>query len=94
VLLGDNIVAEGEAKTCAFAGRFRCEEWIEHLVLHFGRNTAAVVANPDLDAVAQVSGRGGKRRLVAITHLGLALHRGIEAVRNQIEKYACNFLRE
>src|SRR6202011_5730847 len=93
VLLDDNIVAQGETKAGPFAGWFRREEWIEHFFLHFGSNTAAVVANPDLDAVTEVSGRGGKGRLTTIA-VGLAftLRRRVEAVGNQVQKHPCDFL--
>src|SRR5713101_5201227 len=93
MLLDDNVVTEGEAKAGPFTGRFGREEWIEHLVLHFGRNAAAVVANPDLDAVTEVPGRGSKGGLITIA-VGLAftLRRRVEAVGNQIQKSPCNFL--
>jgi hypothetical protein len=80
VLLGDNVVTERETKAGSFAGRLGREEWIEHLFPHFGRDAAAVIANPDLDAVAEVSRRGGKGRLVAIFHLRLALQGCIKSV--------------
>ena len=36
MLLDNNVVADGEAKTGAFSGRFRREKWIEHLFFHVG----------------------------------------------------------
>src|SRR5262249_49629601 len=64
MLLDDNVVTDGEAKAGAFSGRFRREEGIEHLLFHLGRNTGAVVANPNFHAIAEALGRGSERRLV------------------------------
>ena len=64
MLLDDDVVADGQAKPGAFSGRLGREERIEHLLLHLGRNAGAVVADPDLHAVAEVFGRGSKGRLV------------------------------
>ena len=72
MLLDDDVVTERKAEPGAFAGRLGGEERIEHLFLHFGRNAGAVVADPDFDAVAEVFGRGGKRRLV-VAAVGFAL---------------------
>ena len=78
-----------------FAGRLGREERIEHLLLHLGRNAGAVVADPDFDAVAEVLGRGRKRRLVAAAvGFRFALGRGVEAVGNQVEQHAGDLLRE
>ena len=64
MLLHDDVVAERQAEAGAFAGGLGREERIEHLLLHLGRNAGAVVADPDLDAVAEVLGRRRKGRLV------------------------------
>ena len=45
VLLHNNVVADGKAKTGAFSGRFGCEERIEHLFFHIRRDTGAVIAD-------------------------------------------------
>ena len=57
-------MADRQAKPGSFARGFRRKEGIEHLFLHLGRNASAVVADPDLHAVAEVFGRGSKRWLV------------------------------
>ena len=66
MLLDDDVVTDGQAKPGSFSGRFGCEERIEHLFLHFGRNARAVVANPDFHTVAEVLGRGSKGWLVFV----------------------------
>jgi hypothetical protein len=87
MLLDDDVVADREAKTGPFSSRLRCEERVEHLLLHFGRNTGAVVADPDLNTVAEVLGRGSKRRLVvASIRFCFALGRRIEAVGDQVQE--------
>ena len=35
MLLHDDVVTDRQAEPGAFSGRFGCEEWIEHLFLHF-----------------------------------------------------------
>jgi len=81
MLLDDDIVTDGEAQAGAFAGWFGRKERIEHLVLHLGRDTGAVITNPDLHAIAQVSGCGGKGRFVGITVCQIfTLGSGVETV--------------
>ena len=64
MLLDDNVVTDRKAEAGSLASGLGRKEGIEHLVLHLGRNAGAVVADPDFDAVAKVSGRGSKRWLV------------------------------
>ncbi len=79
VLLDNDVEAQRKPETGAFARRFGSEEWVEHLLPHLGRNARAVIANSDFDAVTEVSGRGGKRRLITIDAIfGLAFHCRIE----------------
>ena len=95
VLLHDNVVTEGKPEPCPLTGRLGREKRIEHLFLHIGRNAGAVVANADLDAVAQAPGRGRQRRLVAISAcLGLALGRRVETVDDQVEQHPRDLLRK
>src|SRR4051794_10722998 len=89
VLLDNDVEAQRKTETCAFARRFGSEEWVEHLLSDVGRNARAVVANSDFDAVAEVSRRGGKRRLITIEAIfGLAFHCRIETVRDQVKQHA------
>ena len=67
MLLDNDVMADGEAQPGAFASRLGCKEGIEHLLLHLGRNTGAVVANPDLDAISQIFSQRGKLRLISAT---------------------------
>src|SRR6185369_4474918 len=72
---------------------FGCEERVEHLVLHFGRNAGPVVTYSDLDPVAEIFGCRGENRFIAvIASLVLALRCRIEAVRYQVEQNARDFL--
>ena len=94
MLLHDDVVAERQAKPGAFAGRLGREEGIEHLLLHLRRNAGAVVADPDLDAVAEVPGRGRQRRLVgAVVASASRLIGCVEAVRDQVEEHPRDLLR-
>ena len=95
MLLHDDVVSDGQAKAGALSGGFGREEGIEHLLLHFGRNAGAVVANSDLNAVAEVLRRSHKGWLIAIAIVLLfALGRRIEAVRDQVQESPCDLLRE
>jgi hypothetical protein len=58
VLLDDDVMTDGQAQSGSFTGGLGCKERIEHLLLHLGRHAGAVVADPDLDAVAEILGRG------------------------------------
>ena len=58
VLFHDDVVAERKAEPRAFAGRLGGEERVEHLRLHLVGNAGSVVADRDLDAVAEVARRG------------------------------------
>src|ERR1700677_1603987 len=72
-----------------------CKERVEHLFLYFTRDSGAVVADADFHAVAKIFGRGTERRLeIWVTILRLALSRGIESVREQVEEGAGDFLRK
>src|SRR5215471_14871746 len=95
MLLDNNVVADGKAKTSAFSGWLRCEEWVEHLFFHVRRNTDPVVADSYFDTIAKILGRGHQSRLVvAIIRFCFALGRSIEAICNQIKKSTPDVLRE
>src|SRR5215831_7569239 len=93
MLLDDDVVTDGKPQASPFSGWFCREEWIEHLLLHVSRNTAAVVADANFNVVAEILGRGSKNRLVVV-RLRFALRRCVKAIRNQVEKRPCNLPRE
>ena len=83
MLLNDDVMADRKAEACALACGLCGEERIEHALPHVGRNPAAIVTNPDLDAVTEVLCRGRKPGFMTIgAILRLALRRSIEAVGN------------
>src|SRR3954451_5792587 len=49
MLFHDDVVAHRQPESRAFARRFGGEERIEHLLLYFGRDAGAVVANANFD---------------------------------------------
>src|SRR5262245_60044779 len=94
MLLDEDVVADGEAKAGSFSCGFCREEGIEHLLFHLGRNTVAVIANPDFHAIAKALGRGSEGwHVVASIRFRLALDRSIEAVRDQVQKRPRDVLR-
>ena len=54
MLLNNDIMAEGKAETRSLASGLRRKERIEHLFLHFGGDSGAIVADFDFDAVAEI----------------------------------------
>src|SRR6478672_8026081 len=95
MLLDDDVVTDGQAQPCPFTGRLGRKEGIEQLLLRLRRDTGAVVAYRDFDAVAETLGRCSQRRLVvASIRLGLTLHCRVEAVGNEVKKRPRNLLRE
>jgi hypothetical protein len=87
MLLDDDVVTNREPKPGALAGRFRRKKWIKHLIFHVSRNTAAIVANPNLNVVAEVLGRGSENGFLTTPFLlRFALRRRVKAIRNQIQK--------
>src|SRR5262245_25873195 len=95
MLLDNDVVADGEAKTSAFSGRLGREERVEHLFLNVRRHAGAIVADSDFHTIAKVFGRGRESRLVVAT-IGFrsALGCSIEAICNQIKKGPPDVLRE
>src|SRR5262249_57658414 len=89
MLLDDDVGSDGKPEARLLCGGFCREEWIEHLLLHVRRNTAAVVADPNLNVIAEILGCGSKNRLVVV-RLRFALRRCVKAIRNQVEKRPCN----
>src|SRR5580704_6388230 len=95
MLFHDDVMTDGQAQPGTLAGGFRGEKRIEHLFLYLGGNAGAIVANYNLDTIAEVFCRSGEGRLVAATiGLRLALGRGVETVRDQVEQHPRDLLRE
>ena len=95
MLLHDDVVRHRETKAGSFTGWLGREERVDHLLLHFGRDAGAVVANANFDGGSEVLRGGPERRLkTKFFILGLALRRSIDAVRDQIEKCAGDLLRK
>src|ERR1700730_4467705 len=95
VLFYDDVVAHRKSKPGSFTGRLCREERVEHLFLDLGRNTRAVVANPDFDGIAEIFGCGPDDGIKARTAiLRLALGDRIIPVCDQIQEYAGNLLRK
>ncbi len=89
MLLDDDVMADREAEPSALARGLGGEERIEHPFPHLGRNSTAVVANPDFDTVTEIFRRSRERGVVAIgAILRLALCRSIEAIGNEVEEYS------
>jgi hypothetical protein len=81
MLLDDDVVADREAKTSAFSGRFGCEERLEHLFFHVRRNASPGIADSNFHTIAEVFGPGREGRLVvAVLCFRFALSRCMEAV--------------
>src|SRR6516165_7418757 len=94
VLLGDDLVADRQAKPGALAGRLRREEGLEQLLPVFPGNADTVVAHPDLDRITDFARRNlqhGAERAVA---RATTLVRGIEAIADKIQEYPHHVLRD
>src|SRR5438477_11806308 len=87
VLLHDDVVRHRETKAGSFTGWLGREERVEHLFLHSGRDSGAVVTDANFNSASKVVRRGPegwfKTRLLT---LQLAPGRSIDAVRDQIEE--------
>src|SRR5215813_15300142 len=95
MLLDNDVVTNGQAEASALSGGFSREEGIEHLFPDLGRHTCAVVAYPDLYAVAEVLRQGGEGGFIAFAVILLfAFGRRIEAVGDQVQESPCDLLRE
>src|SRR6478752_152454 len=93
MLFCDDIVADRKTEPRPFARWLGGEERIEYLLLHLGRDTSAIVANPDVHRAAEISRRCTQRWLKTIASGFLTLRGCIKAVCNQIQEYPGDFLR-
>ena len=95
MLLHDDVVRHRETKAGSFTGWLRREERVEYLFLNFGRDAGAVVADANFDGGSEVLRRGPQGWLKAMfLLLRLAFGRGVDAIRDQIEQNARDFLRK
>src|SRR5687767_5778233 len=95
MLLDDNVVAQREAEAGPLPGRLGGEKRVEHPIAHLRRNADSIVADPDLNAVAEVFRRSGKRWFVTgAGSLRFALCSCVKTVRDQVQEHPGNFLRE
>src|SRR5215813_3599435 len=87
MLLRDDVPADRQAETSAFACRLGGEEGLEQFVAMFGPNAGAVVAHPDLDFAAEVAGRDLEHRAIGrIRPLAAPFGGGIKTVADQVEE--------
>src|SRR6267154_3888312 len=93
MLFHHDVVAHRQTKPGALARGFGGEEGVEHFLLHFQWDTRAIVADPDFHLGAEAFGGGAQRRIEAVLAGLLALARGVEAVRNQVEEHPRDLLR-
>ncbi len=54
MLLHDDVVTNGKAEAGAFPSGFGCEKGIEYFFFDVGWNACSIVADSDLNAVAEV----------------------------------------
>src|ERR1043165_9497671 len=94
MLLDDDIVTQRQTESGPLAGRFGGEERVEHLFPDLRGYAAAIVPDPDLDAVAKIARRRREHRFVAGESFRLALHRRVKAVGDQVEEYPGDLLRK
>src|SRR5689334_21308709 len=81
MLLGHDVIADREAKTGSLAGRLCREERLEQLVFDLGRNSHAVVADPDFDSIAEIScGHPQSRLETRVASFSLAFGGRIKAI--------------
>ena len=85
MLLRDDVVADRQAEPRPFAGWLGREERLEQLVPDLGRDAGPVVADADLDGIAEIA-RGDLERgaIVAAGAGRLALPGGIEGIDREI----------
>src|SRR6516165_5481201 len=93
VLLRYNLVANRQPKPGALARRLGREEGLEQLLPVLRRNANAIVANPDLDAFAELAGCDLQCRAVSAIALAAPLISGIEAIAYEVKEHASQLLR-
>jgi hypothetical protein len=91
MLLHDDVVAHGKAKSSAFAGRLSSEERIEYLFFYLG-NASAVAADTDFHRIAETLRRSQQCWLESCLTFAISLSGGTEPIRDQIKKRARDLL--
>src|SRR5690242_3325752 len=87
VLLRYNLVADRQPKPGALARRLGREEGLKQFLPVFLRNADAIVAHPDLDAVAELAGLDLQCRAVSGIARDGPLVSGIEAIPDQVKEH-------
>jgi hypothetical protein len=81
VLLGYDVVADGEAQTGSFSGGLRREERLKEFVFDLGSNSSAIVTNADFNSIPEIPRRHLQSRLeIRIASVPLVFGGRIEAV--------------
>jgi hypothetical protein len=81
MLLGHDIIANGQAEAGSLSGRFGREERLEQFVPDLGWNAGTVITDPDFDSIAEISCQHLQGRLeLRVASLFPALGGGVEAV--------------
>src|SRR6516165_5890539 len=86
MLLGNDVVADGKAQAGTLSGRFRREERLKKTVAVFGRDAGAIVANPDLDSLAEIARRDLQHRAERAVRVAALFGSGIEAIADQVQQ--------
>ena len=60
MLLDDDVMSDGEPKAGALSGRLCRKERLKHLFSHVGRDAGPIIPYPNFNAIAEISGCGGK----------------------------------
>jgi hypothetical protein len=83
MLLHNDVVTDGETKPCALARWLRREERLEHLLLHFLRDSCAIVPYIYFNGVPKAPGCGRASRLViTTTGFRLTLRTSVKSIRD------------
>ena len=87
-------MTDGKTQPGALAGRFGCNERVEHLLLDLGRDPRPVVPNSDLHFIAEVLGRSQQHRLV-ITAICFRFPLGcrVKSIGDQVQQHPGDLLR-
>jgi hypothetical protein len=89
MLLSDDVPADRQTETSAFAARLGREERLEQSVTIFGRDACAVVADADFNGIAEISRGYLQGRFEGpVVALPLPFAGGVKAITDQVETNA------